>query len=377
MPFTYLDNSATTRVCREAARKAFDLMTADFGNPSSLHSLGFRAEQEMETARKSVAAFIGCPTDCLVFTSGGTEANNLAVLGGTAAYSRRGKHIITTAVEHPSVSVACDALEKEGYEITRLVPDSDGMITSAALAEVLRPDTVLVSIMMVNNETGALFPIADLVKTVRRLSPHALFHCDAVQAAGKLAVNAARLGVDFLTVSAHKLHAPKGCGALYIRKGVRVLPRLLGGGQEKGIRSGTESTPLIAAFGEAVRRLPTPQYQQQHFEDLYHRLTEGLTRSGGFVIRKPAVHVPYICNFSMPGYRSETLLHFLAERDIFVSSGSACSKGKKSAVLTAMGISQAEIDSALRISFCMENTADDVDRLLTALSEARESLAHT
>ena len=371
----YLDNSATTPVCREAADKALHMMTACFGNPSSLHSLGYEAEQEMAAARREVAARMGARPDSLLFTSGGTEANNLAVLGAAFAKQRMGRHIVTTAVEHASVLHACRELERQGFAVTYLTPDAAGTITPAMVAAACRKDTVLVSIMMVNNETGARFPIEQILPAVRRAAPAALFHCDAVQAFGKLPINLSRLDADLLTVSAHKIHGPKGCGALYVKKGVRLLPRAYGGGQEKGLRPGTEAVPLITAFGAAAAALPPCGEQEAHFRLLDERLREGLTAMEGVVLHLPAERVPYILNLSVPGIRSETMLHFLSARGVYVSSGSACSKGAQSPVLAAMGLPAREIDSALRISLSHTNSIEDVDRFLSGLREAYASLA--
>lgn len=374
----YLDNSATTAVCRPAAEKAVYIMTQEYGNPSSLHTLGFAAEKEMTAARQAVAGLLGAAPDTIVFTSGGTEANNLAILGGAAAHRREGTHAVTTAVEHSSVSAAFDQLEKDGLTVDRLRPGTDGMITAEQVADACREDTRLVSVMLVNNETGARFPVEEMVPLIRRRAPRALIHCDAVQAAGKIPVSAVRMGVDLLTISGHKLHAPKGSGALYIRKGVRILPRQIGGGQEHGLRSGTESTPLIAAFGEAIRALPTPASQQELYTRLRDQLLDGLHALENHTplhLHLPQVGVPYILNLSVPGLRSETLLHFLAQRGVYVSSGSACSKGHKSPVLTALGLPAADIDSALRISFSYTNTPADIDQLLDGLSAAVSTLA--
>ncbi len=371
----YLDNSATTRVCPAAADKAYDMMVREFGNPSSLHTLGFRAEQEMTAARRTVARMLGAQEECLYFTSGGTEANNLAVLGSVAAHPRDGKHIVTTAVEHSSVSEAVDLLEKQGYTVTRIMPQEDGTITAAAISDACREDTVLVAVMLVNNETGARFPLERAVASIRRRAPRAHIHCDAVQAAGKMPLAATRWGIDSLSASAHKLHGPKGCGVLYLRRGVRVLPRSIGGLQERGVRGGTEASALIAAFGAAVDALPPYAEQMAHYDALRRRLVDGLSALPQVRLHLPPEGVPYVVHFSLPPYRSETLLHFLAEREIYVSSGSACAKGAKSPVLTAMGLPPEEIDSALRVSFCYDNTPQDVDALLTALAEAVATLA--
>ena len=375
MAQTYLDNSATTRVCEAAANAAYRLMTEVYGNPSSLHSLGFYAEQELTAARRQVARMLGCEPEEVYFTSGGTEANNLALLGSVAAHPHGGRHIVTTAVEHSSVAAACDQLEKQGYEITRLVPDESGTLTAAAIGAACRPDTALVAVMLVNNETGARFPLEQAVPAIRRVAPKAHIHCDAVQAAGKLPLHAGRWGVDSMAVSAHKIHGPKGVGALYLRRGVRVLPRNIGGKQESGIRCGTEAAPLIAAFGAAVEALPTPAAQMAHYDSLRRRLMDRLWDNPAIRFHLPQGGVPYIIHLSVPGLRSETMLHFLAQREVYVSSGSACSKGAASPVLTALGLPAAEIDGALRVSLCRDNTAEDMDRFAECLLEAMEKLA--
>lgn len=370
----YLDNAATTAVCPEAAEKALEMMTEHYGNPSSLHSLGTKAEQLMNAARKQVSGMIGCRPDSLIFTSGGTEANNLAVLGAAEAKKRSGHHIITTAVEHSSVTASCNELERQGYEITRLVPDRDGRISPQQVSGALRDDTILVSIMAVNNENGSHFPIDEIVPAVRRSAPGALIHCDAVQAAGKLSINADRMDIDLLTVSAHKIHGPKGCGALSVKKGVRILPRAFGGGHERGMRAGTEAVPLIAAFGAAAESMPPPAEQQKIYAALRQRLADRLKSRDDVVWLSPENAVPYIVNIAVPGIKSETMLHFFAERGVYISSGSACSKGKRSPVLTALGLPDRLIDSALRISFAHTNTPEDVDRFLEVLEQASASI---
>lgn len=373
----YMDNSATTAVCAEAAKKAAEMMLSDFGNPSSLHTLGIRAEEELTAARKRMADLIGATPEEIVFTSGGTEANNLAVLGAAAAKQRRGKHIVVSAIEHPSVSAPMALLKKQGFEVTYIQPQQDGNILPADVWTACRADTILVSVMLVNNETGATFPMEKALPRIRKLSPLATVHTDAVQAVGKLAVNVKKLGVDLLTVSGHKLHAPKGVGALYCRKGVRLIPpAALGGGQEKAVRSGTENTPGIAAFGEAIRLLPTPAESQSHYAALRQRLLNRLGDRPEIRWHLPENGMPYIVNFSVMGLRSETMIHFLANREIYVSGGSACSKGHTSPVLTAMGLSPEEIDSALRVSFGMHNTIHEVDKLAEALRDAVAELAH-
>ncbi len=375
MKIIYLDNSATTAVCPQSAQKAVHIMQECYGNPSSLHRLGFEAEKEINAAKEVVADMMGVPARDVYFTSGGTEANNTAVLGAARALARRGKHIVTTAVEHSSVAAACDLLEKEGFVVTRLTPDENGCITPGAIAAACREDTVVVSIMLVNNETGARFHPELAVPLIRKRAPLAFIHCDAVQAAGKLPLHGAKWQLDAMTVSAHKLHGPKGCGALYLRRGARMKPLLLGGKQQESVRPGTEAVPLIAAFGEAVKALPSLSAQTEHFKNLRDHLVGRLSTLEEVVLHLPQDGVPYIIHLSAVGLRSETVLHFLSERGIFVSSGSACSKGAKSPVLTAMGLPSAEIDSAIRVSLCHTNTAQDIDAFADALSLAIQTIA--
>lgn len=375
LDITYLDNSATTAVCKEAADKAFYMMTACYGNPSSLHRLGFEAEREINIAKEAVADLMGAPKERIFFTSGGTEANNLAVIGAAHALARRGKHIVTTAIEHSSVAAACDTLEKEGFSITRLLPDQNGNITAGAIAAACKADTILVSVMLVNNEVGTRIPLEKAVPLIRKKAPLAFIHCDAVQAAGKLPLYASRWQIDAMTVSAHKLHAPKGCGALYIRKGARVLPRQFGGKQQDAVRPGTEAISLIAAFGAAVKALPSAQQQTARFEALRSTLLERLEKMNGVNIHRFETAVPYIIHLSVPGLRSETVLHFLSQKNVFVSSGSACSKGAPSPVLSAYGMPPEEIDSAIRVSLSHTNTQEDIRRFADALEQALQSLA--
>ncbi len=375
MEITYLDNSATTAVCTAAAEKAAYMMTACYGNPSSLHRLGFEAEKELHAAKEAVAGMIGATAGEIYFTSGGTEANNLAVIGAARALERRGKHIVTTALEHSSVAAACNELEKQGFSVTRLTPEKDGSITADQIANACKEDTILVSVMLVNNETGARFPLEQAVPLIRKRAPLAFIHCDAVQAAGKIPLFATKWQLDAMTVSAHKLHGPKGCGALYLKRGARLLPRQFGGKQQDSIRPGTEAAPLIAAFGAAAKALPPLNEQQALFEQLRQHLLERLKSIPDIVLHLPKDGVPYIIHLSVCGLRSETVLHFLSEQNIFVSSGSACAKGAKSPVLTAMGLPPAEIDSAIRVSLCHHNTIQDIDRFADALMKAVQMLA--
>jgi len=279
-------------------------------------------------------------------------------------------------VEHASVAACCDRLEAQGYRVTRLVPNENGTLTPQQIADACCADTVLVAVMLVNNETGARFPLEQAVQAIRKRAPKAHIHCDGVQAAGKLPIHVQRWGIDSMAVSAHKLHGPKGCGALYLRRGARVIPRQLGGKQEGSLRCGTEAAPLIAAFGAALSQLPPPHVQLAQYDRLRQRLLTALADDPRVVFHLPAGGVPYIIHLSVPGWRSETLLHFLAQQGVYVSSGSACSKGAKSPVLTALGLPHEEIDSALRVSLCRENTEEDMDAFVRVLKAAMEQLAH-
>lgn len=370
----YLDNSATTAVCDAAVQRMVQVMTRQFGNPSSLHKMGIDAEDALRVARGQIAALTGAAPEQIVFTSGGTEANNLAILGAAAARERTARRAVTTMGEHPSVAACFDELEKQGWQVVRVPLSPDGSVSPQQLADACDADTVLVSAMAVNNETGARLDIAEAARLVKQRSPRAIVHTDAVQAAGKLPLKAERWGVDLMSVSSHKIHGPKGCGALYIRKGVRLLPRQLGGGQEKGLRSGTEAVPAIVGFGAAAASLPPPTEQEARFCRLREALLAGVADIPELCPHLPQNGVPYIVNLSVLGLKSETLVHFLAQRDVFVSGGSACAKGKHSAVLTAMGLPERHIDSALRISFSHTNTEQDVERFCAALHEAVATL---
>ena len=366
----YLDNAATTRTRQEAAEAAFSAMREDFANPSSTHSLGRRAAGIITRARLHVAAPLGASPAELVFTSGGTEANNLAVLGGAAARKRHGKHIITTQTEHDSVRKPAQALVSQGFDVTFLLPDATGRITLSAFSAALREDTILASVMLVNNETGAVNPVAELSHELHAKNPHALFHTDAVQGYGKLAVNAKALGADMVSVSAHKIYGVKGVGALYIRSGVKLAPRIIGGEHEYGMRAGTEPVPAIAAFGEAARLAReeldasfslAAELRALAVSELRSRLKflSFITDEDGIGVLNGA-QSPYVLSIALPGYRSEVLMTALEDEGVLVSRSSACKKGARSHVLEAMGLANEVIDGALRISFSRETTADEV-----------------
>jgi cysteine desulfurase len=365
----YFDNSSTTKVCPEAAEKVMELMTENYGNPSSLHTLGFRAEQEMTAARKAVAGFLGARPEEIYFTSGGTESNNLALFGAANARKKRGRRIVTTEIEHPSVTNVMKRLEQEGFEVVFLKPDSFGRISPEQVEKAVTGDTILVSMMRVNNEVGTILPVEAAAKAIREAGAPALLHVDAVQAFGKLPLRPEKMGIDLMSVSAHKIHGPKGVGALYVRRGVRIDPHTFGGGQEKNVRPGTESSPLIAGFGAAVRALPETEQELAALTGLCTYCRSGLSGIPGVELNSPEDALPYIVNFSAGGVRAETMLHYLSSRGIYVSSGSACSKGKESPVLDAMGLPRERIASALRLSFSRFSTKEEVELFLAALKD--------
>jgi len=368
----YLDNSATTRPCAEAVEAMTHMLTQCWGNPSSVHHLGVEAEHKLKEARKNVADLLGAEPDRVFFTAGGTEADNWAVFATAERLGKRGKHIVTTTIEHSAVRKPIAKLEAQGFEVTWLEPNENGVITVEALTEALRPDTILVSVMMVNNEVGSVMPIEKMVKVVRRKSPLALFHTDAVQGFGKIPFKAKTLGADMISVSSHKIHGPKGVGALYIRKGVQLPPLLLGGGQESGSRSGTEGLPAIVGFGAACSVIDLKK-EIDHLCMLRDLCREKLADVPGLVFMGKG-EAPHVVSIAVPGLRSQGLINRLQEREIYVSAGSACAKGHRSHVLEAMGIPAKTIDGAIRISFGRDNTPEDVDALREALLYAIDNL---
>lgn len=370
----YLDHAATTAVLPEAAALACQVMTEQFGNPSSVHKMGIEASGIVETARRHVAAILNAEPSEITFTSCGTEATNTAIFG---ACRRRGqgKHIITTAIEHAATLNTVHKLEQEGFEVTYLQPDADGHIFVSDLREAIRPDTVLLTCMLANNEVGTVLPVKEFGKILKKKAPKALFHIDAVQGLARLPIKPKLWNADFISVSGHKIGAPKGIGALYIKKGTRIAPLMYGGGQERGMRPGTEAVPNIAAFGEACRvRLEQMDENYAKVQVLCDRLTAGIAARFSWAKYNGKHDIPHVVNVSFPGCKSEVLLRILEMHDVYVSSGSACSKGKASHVLAAMKVDHADIDSALRISFAPSNTEEDVDALLDALEEGTQRL---
>lgn len=360
----YFDNSATTPVDEEAAKLAYRVMTEDFGNPSSLHGKGMAAERLLKTARRQAAAVLAAEEDEIIFTSGGTEADNMAIKGAAHAYAKRGRHIITSAVEHPAVLNACKALAAEGFQITILPVDSAGCVDVRDLAAALRRDTILVSLMLVNNEVGAIQPIREAAQMLQSRRPKPLLHVDAVQAFGKMPISPKAWGIDLLAASGHKIHAPKGVGLLYIAKGVRIIPITDGGGQEKNLRSGTENLPAIAAFGLAAEQ--ARRHMQENLEQVQKVrgcFLSGLSGLDGWQVHGGADALPYVLNIGFAGVKSEVLLHSLESAGVYVSSGSACSAKKDtlSPVLTAMGLPREEIEGSLRFSFSARNTLAEAE----------------
>jgi len=383
----YLDNSATTRVDPEVAEAMVHAASAAYGNPSSPHRKGLEAERLVRAARQAVARALGGVEErSIIFTSGGTEANNLAVLGAARAAARHGRHVITTAVEHSSVLEACLALGREGFDVTVLPVDGEGRVDAAAVEAALRDDTVLVSIQHVNNEVGTVQPVAavgDLIRRRRGRGRYPLFHVDAVQSLGKFPLRPLDWGVDMMTVSAHKIHGPKGIGALFAAEGVRLAPLLFGGDQQGGLRPGTENVPGIAGFGRALDLTLEAMAAgaPDHLARLRARLLDGLRRHFPDArVNGPADPdgaAPHIVNVSFPGVRGEVLVHALAEQDIYVSTGSACHsrRGVTSHVIRALKVPDRYAQGTLRISLSRHSTEDDVDRLLEALGRLVPALA--
>lgn len=371
----YLDNSATTKPCSECISAVSAMLEECWGNPSSLHALGINAMKRVIEARQAVAESLGVSREEIVFTSGGTEANNLALFGAVKARKRLGKRIVTTAIEHESVLQSAEELERQGFEVIFLKPDSCGNITKEQLFEAVNSDTILVSIMYINNELGTVMPVEHIKRAVKKAGANALIHIDCVQAYGKISINAKKLGADLITVSAHKIHGPKGIGALYVNKEANLtdqnFARSFGGEQERRLRPGTEAAPLIAGFGAAVKALPASAEQRAHIKELNAYARHRISEMDGVVFNNDETASPYIINFYVPTFmRSQTILQELsANYNVYVSNGSACAKGKKSHVLTAMGVSDEILDKSIRVSFSRYNTNADVDALVDALKD--------
>ena len=373
--FHYLDNAATTQTRPEAAQAAVTAMTEEWGNPSSRYAFGQEASGRLKEHRAQVAAGLGCRPEEVYFLSCGTEGDNWAIAAAVEKNRRKGKHLITTAIEHAAVLEPIRELERQGYEVTWLQPDQQGIITAEQVEAALRPDTILVAMMLVNNELGTVLPVAETARAIRAARCPALLHCDAVQGFLKVPFTPEGLGVDTLAVSGHKVHAPKGIGALYIRRGLRLPPLIRGGGQEKGLRSGTEPTAQTAAFAAAVEAgRASLERDLAHMRELKDYAARTLREQVPGLELIGAGTAPHILPVTLPGYKSEVVLRFLSDRGIYVSSGSACHKGKPSHVYAALKLPKPQLDGILRISFSYDTAREDVDALVQGLKEAQAQL---
>ena len=364
----YLDNSATTKPCKEAVDAMALAMTENWGNPSALYNFGIDTAHMLRDARHKVAAALGAEPDRVFFTSGGTEADNWVIFSTAKRFGKKHKHIITTAIEHHAILHCMKELETQGFEVTYLQPDETGTVTLAALREALRPDTILVSIMMVNNEVGSVMPIAQMAKLTKRICPNAIFHTDAVQGFLKIPFAAKTLGADLISISSHKVHGPKGCGALYISPRLKSFPALLqGGGQESNFRSGTEATPAIFSFAAACEAgAATLKADLEREKNILRAASEELSTLKGLVING-AHEAPHILSLSIPGVPTQNTINILQDHGICVSAGSACAKGHRSHVLEAMKVSPEVIDGAFRVSISRETTWEEMNKLINVI----------
>ena len=371
----YLDNAATTPVNPEVAKTISESLMNDFGNPSSLYGIGAKSEMAIDKARETVASCIGAKPAELYFTSCASESNNIAIYGLAFARRNWGKKIITTGYEHPAVRKPFEFLKEMGFEMVEIFPDKAGTVDENAILDAVDSKTCLVSLIHVNNETGAKIDIEKLSARIKEKNPRTAIHVDAVQSFMKYPLDVKKLKIESLSFSAHKINGPKGIGGLYLRQGTNIKPVFVGGGQEKGLRAGTENIHYIKGLAKACELLkPNIMANLRHYAQLKSHLMEGLSQFDNVVINSPENAAPYTVNLSFTGYRSETLLHFLDSKGICVSSGSACSKGSRSHTLTVMKLSNERIDSSLRVSFGVQNTESDVDALIEALKEAKEKL---
>lgn len=373
-----MDNSATTRCSDRACQLMVDLLTKDYGNPSSLHMKGIEAERFVETAKKKIAKTLRVSEKEIIFTSGGTESNNLAIIGAAMANRRAGNHIITTSIEHASVENPMEFLKEQGFEITYLSVDENGIISLEELEEAVMEQTILVSMMQVNNEIGAIEPVAEAAELIKKKNPATLIHVDAIQSYGKMYIYPKKLGIDMLSVSGHKIHGPKGSGFLWVREKTKLKPLILGGGQQKGMRSGTENVPAIAGFGEAAEEIyENLDEKRAHLYGLKQRFIDGIEKLEGTHVNGKTGEdsAPHIVSVSFEGIRSEVLLHSLEDRGIYVSSGSACSsnnhagKHKGSKTLRNIHLKENLLDSTLRFSFSVHTTEEEIDYALEVLGE--------
>lgn len=370
----YLDNSATTRCYQEVCDIMVKTMREDYGNPSSMHMKGVESEKYIKEASSSIAKTLKVNEKEIYFTSGGTESDNWALIGTALANQRKGKHIITTAIEHPAVSAPCEFLEKQGFAVTKLGVDSQGRVSLEELEQVITPETILVSVMYVNNEIGTIQPIAEIGNMIKRKNPGTYFHVDAIQAYGKYRILPKKLKVDMLSVSGHKIHGPKGIGFLYIDEKVKIFPYIYGGGQQKGMRSGTDAVPQAAGLGVAAEKIyRSLEENVNHMRQLRDYFTEELQKIDQVVVHGAdgEESAPHIVSAAFVGVRSEVLLHTLEDREIYVSAGSACSTHKRSGspTLTAIGLPKNQMESTVRFSFCEDTTREELEKTLEVLRE--------
>ncbi len=370
----YLDNCATTKASDGVVQAMVKMLAEDFGNPSSLHKKGFESELLVTAAKRQLASALAVREDEIIFTSGGTHANNLAILGAARANKRTGKRVVVSCVEHSSVLESAKQLEKEGFDVVYLRVLSDGSVDKEHLAQVVNSDTILVSCMLVNSELGSVNDLAQIATIAKRINPNVLLHSDCVQGFCRVPVNPTKWNVDLVTASAHKIHGPKGVGVLYCKKGVKVQPIIFGAGS--GLSVGTQNAPAICGFGVAVAEMQsTKKVNDEKFAILKEKFLCESNKRDFVCINSPANGTPYIMNASIIGLKSEVLIHYLEQKEIYVSSGSACAKGKKSHVLLAVGLPNDRIDSALRISFSKDTKTTDIEELFAALDSAYAQLA--
>lgn len=363
----YLDNSATTKPCERALKKTMQIASGCYGNPSSLHFMGYEAKRELDFARKSVADFIGAKPEEVYFTSGGTASNMTAILGTAAAKKRDGKKIITSRLEHPSVIKNFELLGEQGFLPVFLEPDGNGKVSPDSIYSAVDENTILVSLMAVNNEVGSVQCFDKVKQIIKSKKSNALYHCDAVQGFGKIKINPAKCGIDLMSMSAHKIHGLKGSGALYVSKNARIKPAIVGGGQENGLVSGTEAMPSLCAFGAAVEDIGSVDENCSKVKMLRDMFLEKISDYDYIYVNSPSDALPYILNISVKGVPSQVMLNALSAEGICVSAGSACSKGHRSSVLSAMNIEPARIDSALRISLSKYTEEDEMNMLFDAI----------
>ena len=370
----YLDNSATTRCSKAAADMVYKLLTEDFGNPSSLHMKGVIAENYINDAKKKIAKTLKVQEKEILFTSGGTESNNLAIIGSALANKRAGKHIITSSVEHASVYSPMQFLEELGFEVTYLPVNSDGQISVEKLKAAIRDDTILVSLMHVNNEIGAVMPIEEAGAAIKAANPSTIFHVDAIQSYGKFVIRPKKMNIDLLSVSGHKIHGPKGSGFLYIKDKTRIKPIIYGGGQQKGMRSGTENVPAYAGLGVAAEEIYTDFDKKiAHMYSIRDHFIDEVLQIDGVTVNGRCDHenAPHVVSVSIEGIRAEVMLHTLEEKNVYVSAGSACSSNHPaiSSTLKSIGVKQNLLDSTIRFSFCVNTTREEVDYAISVMRD--------